>query len=261
LTATEILPENELHEALNSFVEKDEKNALVDFVGKVLESTQKYLVEQDPNKTSKPEDIEQIVTMQTQKKKRTLHNLQQGGDSNTTSSTSNAPPTTTGSKDDNLDLMNDGDPPAIPKKSKSTPKKKTSVGKKTPKSSTKKASITKKAVSTSSAAGKTTRGRYSLPTTQIKKENEAKTRKHPRYICRSQLNEKFTTLFRNEDEAQADSAPATKKQKISSATKKVAPNSLFAWEDESPTANIPTSTELKQPVTKQWGSRATVTKQ
>jgi len=141
--------------------------------------------------------------------------------------------------------MNDGDPPAIPKKSKSTPKKKTSVGKKTPKSSTKKASITKKAVSTSSAAGKTTRGRYSLPTTQIKKENEAKTRKHPR----------------NEDEAQADSAPATKKQKISSATKKVAPNSLFAWEDESPTANIPTSTELKQPVTKQWGSRATVTKQ
>lgn len=61
----EILPENELHLALHSFVEKDEKSAIAEFVAKTLSDTQKFLQKEDPEKTLQTDYIETVVNQRT----------------------------------------------------------------------------------------------------------------------------------------------------------------------------------------------------
>jgi double-strand break repair protein MRE11 len=61
----EILPEADLHVALHSFVEKDEKNAIADFVKKTLRITQNFVSREDPSKTLQPEYIHTLVMERT----------------------------------------------------------------------------------------------------------------------------------------------------------------------------------------------------
>eukprot|EP01103_Thecamoeba_quadrilineata_P006961 TRINITY_DN1671_c0_g1_i1.p1 TRINITY_DN1671_c0_g1~~TRINITY_DN1671_c0_g1_i1.p1 ORF type:complete len:626 (-),score=141.89 TRINITY_DN1671_c0_g1_i1:70-1947(-) len=61
----ELLPESELNQALHSFVDKDEKNALSDFVNRTLEHTQKMLQKEDPDKTSDADSIQKLISSRT----------------------------------------------------------------------------------------------------------------------------------------------------------------------------------------------------
>jgi len=63
--ALEILPEHELHLALHSFVEKEEKTAITEFVAKKLSETQRFLQKEDPSKTLQVEFIETVVNQRT----------------------------------------------------------------------------------------------------------------------------------------------------------------------------------------------------
>jgi len=63
----EILPENAFTNALASFVEKEEKTAISEFIKKVVSTTQKYLESQDPSKTKTLDDIQGLVIEQTSK--------------------------------------------------------------------------------------------------------------------------------------------------------------------------------------------------
>eukprot|EP01087_Luapelamoeba_hula_P012285 TRINITY_DN3409_c2_g1_i1.p1 TRINITY_DN3409_c2_g1~~TRINITY_DN3409_c2_g1_i1.p1 ORF type:complete len:883 (-),score=232.33 TRINITY_DN3409_c2_g1_i1:59-2377(-) len=61
----ELLPEHELNYALHNFVEKDEKNAITEFVKKKLADTQKVLVAGDPQKTLELDYIQSVVNERT----------------------------------------------------------------------------------------------------------------------------------------------------------------------------------------------------
>jgi len=65
--SVELLPESDFTTALNQFVEKEDKVAISDFVQKKLQSTQKYLEQQDPTKTKSTESIQHLVIEQTMK--------------------------------------------------------------------------------------------------------------------------------------------------------------------------------------------------
>jgi len=65
----EILPEHELNNALNQFVEKDEKTAITDFVNKTLTVTRDFLVTEDAEKTLHPDIIQSIVSERTAARK------------------------------------------------------------------------------------------------------------------------------------------------------------------------------------------------
>jgi len=67
--AVEILPETDFTNALNNFVEKEEKTAISEFIKKKIQSTQKFLEAQEPSKTKTLDDIQSLVIEQTSKQK------------------------------------------------------------------------------------------------------------------------------------------------------------------------------------------------
>ena len=65
----EILPEHELNNALTSFVDKDDKSAISEFVNKTLSITRNYLKNEDPEKTAQSDTIQLIVSERTATKR------------------------------------------------------------------------------------------------------------------------------------------------------------------------------------------------
>eukprot|EP01097_Dermamoeba_algensis_P001343 TRINITY_DN1511_c0_g1_i1.p1 TRINITY_DN1511_c0_g1~~TRINITY_DN1511_c0_g1_i1.p1 ORF type:complete len:370 (+),score=76.57 TRINITY_DN1511_c0_g1_i1:717-1826(+) len=57
----DLLHQDEFNTAIHHLVEKDEKSAIVDYVQGMLSKAQKFLIDQDPLATSKPEEIEKLL--------------------------------------------------------------------------------------------------------------------------------------------------------------------------------------------------------